>query len=159
MHVDEEVSEELVEVSEETEEDDHSVQGSNASSQPVPLAVVTPPAMSPQDVPPQAIQKEAFVPPRVGWKRRTSLRHVGDNYYHDLLMKQLHRNYPTSQIKTYYHCTKHVHPLVGSEWGVDLSVAFSNPLTEEGEVGVVFVSVTRCNTLGYALADVAQQAY
>ena len=102
VHLDEEVSEDLVEASEELEEDpeeleeDQSMQGSNAPPSPVPLVVVPPLVIPPQDVPPQVVQEKTFDPSRVGWKKRTCFRNVGDDYYHHRLLEQLRRIYPKS---------------------------------------------------------------
>jgi len=95
VHLDEEVSEEPEEDPEELEED-QSMQGSNAPPSPVPLAVVPPPAIPPQDVPPQVVQEKTFDPSRVGWKKRTCFRNVGDDYYHHRLLEQLRHIYPKS---------------------------------------------------------------
>ena len=165
VHLDEEVSEDLVEASEEPEEDpeeleeDQSMQGSNAPPSPVPLAVVPPPAIPPQDVPPQVVQEKTFDSSRVGWKKRTCFRNVGDGYYHHRLLEQLHRIYPKSQMNTYYRCTEHLHPCVGSKWEIELSVTFFDPIMGGQKIDATFTSVARRESLGYALADVAQQAY
>ena len=158
VHLDEEVSEDLVESLEEPEED-QSMQGSNVPPSPVPLAVVPPPAIPPQDVPPPVVQEKTLDPSRVGWKKRTCFRNVGDDYYHHQLLEQLRRIYPKSQMKTYYRCTKRVHPRVGSEWEIELSVTFFDPIVGGQKIDATFTSVVRHESLGYALADVAQQAY
>ena len=62
-------------------------------------------------------------------------------------------------MKTYYCCTERVHPRVGSEWEIKLSVTFFDPIVGGQKIDATFTSVARCESLGYALADVAQQAY
>jgi hypothetical protein len=80
VHVEEEVEEELKEVEEVLEEQGdapagtQSEHGSNASPQVVPLQVVRPQLIHPQDV-----QKEVPVQSRVGWKSWIYFRKMGDS--------------------------------------------------------------------------------
>jgi len=149
VHLDEEVSEDLVEALEEPEED-QSMQGSNVPPSPVPLAVVPPLAIPPPDVSPPVVQEKTLDPSRVGWKKRTCFRNVGDDYYHHQLLEQLRRIYPKSQMKTYYRCTKRVHPRVGSEWEIELSVTFFDPIVGGQKIDATFTSIGRRLSLGYA---------
>lgn len=56
-------------------------------------------------------------------------------------------------------CTEHVHPLVGSEWEIELSITFFNPFMAGREVDAVFISVARHDKLEDGLSDLSQQAY